>query len=598
MHDVLQRVFGFRSFRPNQQDAVTAILDGRDLLAVMPTGGGKSLCYQLPAVMLPGTALVVSPLISLMKDQVDGARANGIRAACLNSALSPEERADVMRALHDGSLDLLYVAPERFALDHFQELLGRLQISLVVIDEAHCISEWGHDFRPDYLSLSAIREICPEIPVAAFTATATDRVRQDIAQRLGLRDPLLVRASFDRPNLAYEIREKDGGDAQLVSILKGFAGQAGIIYRTSRKSVNDTAAMLVKKGFRALPYHAGLSDDARRNNQEAFIRDETDIVVATVAFGMGIDKSNVRFVIHADLPKSIESYYQETGRAGRDGADARCIMLFSQGDIPKVRFFIDSMLDEQERARALFALSKVVAFASSTVCRRKMLLDHFGELFPKENCASCDVCLGTKEVTECTTEAKMLLSAIIRTDSRFGSGHIVDILVGADTKKVREFGHERLALYGAGKQQGRVFWRRLVDELIARKVIAKSEGLYPSLYPLEGAVGILKEGQQVEMVRIAEKSRRKPALGNISPDGLPVDRELFDRLRALRKKLADEQGGPPYLVFSDRALQEMASRKPSTPEEMLDIPGVGQVKLARYAEAFLEAIRDAIRGRP
>ena len=598
MHDVLQRVFGFRSFRPNQQDAVTAILDGRDLLAVMPTGGGKSLCYQLPAVMLPGTALVVSPLISLMKDQVDGARANGIRAACLNSALSPEERADVMRALHDGSLDLLYVAPERFALDHFQELLGRLQISLVVIDEAHCISEWGHDFRPDYLSLSAIREICPEIPVAAFTATATDRVRQDIAQRLGLRDPLLVRASFDRPNLAYEIREKDGGDAQLVSILKGFAGQAGIIYRTSRKSVNDTAAMLVKKGFRALPYHAGLSDDARRNNQEAFIRDETDIVVATVAFGMGIDKSNVRFVIHADLPKSIESYYQETGRAGRDGADARCIMLFSQGDIPKVRFFIDSMLDEQERARALFALSKVVAFASSTVCRRKMLLDHFGELFPKENCASCDVCLGTKEVTECTTEAKMLLSAIIRTDSRFGSGHIVDILVGADTKKVREFGHERLALYGAGKQQGRVFWRRLVDELIARKVIAKSEGLYPSLYPLEGAVGILKEGQQVEMVRIAEKSRRKPALGNISPDGLPVDRELFDRLRALRKKLADEQGVPPYLVFSDRALQEMASRKPSTPEEMLDIPGVGQVKLARYAEAFLEAIRDAIRGRP
>ena len=594
MHDVLQRVFGFRSFRPNQQDAVTAILDGRDLLAVMPTGGGKSLCYQLPAVMLPGTALVVSPLISLMKDQVDGARANGIRAACLNSALSPEERADVMRALHDGSLDLLYVAPERFALDHFQELLGRLQISLVVIDEAHCISEWGHDFRPDYLSLSAIREICPEIPVAAFTATATDRVRQDIAQRLGLRDPLLVRASFDRPNLAYEIREKDGGDAQLVSILKGFAGQAGIIYRTSRKSVNDTAAMLVKKGFRALPYHAGLSDDARRNNQEAFIRDETDIVVATVAFGMGIDKSNVRFVIHADLPKSIESYYQETGRAGRDGADARCIMLFSQGDIPKVRFFIDSMLDEQERARALFALSKVVAFASSTVCRRKMLLDHFGELFPKENCASCDVCLGTKEVTECTTEAKMLLSAIIRTDSRFGSGHIVDILVGADTKKVREFGHERLALYGAGKQQGRVFWRRLVDELIARKVIAKSEGLYPSLYPLEGAVGILKEGQQVEMVRIAEKSRRKPALGNISPDGLPVDRELFDRLRALRKKLADEQGVPPYLVFSDRALQEMASRKPSTPEEMLDIPGVGQVKLARYAEAFLEAIR----GRP
>jgi ATP-dependent DNA helicase RecQ len=594
MHDVLQRVFGFRSFRPNQEDAVTAILEGRDLLAVMPTGGGKSLCYQLPAVMLPGTALVVSPLISLMKDQVDGARANGIRAACLNSALAPEERTAVMRALFDGSLDLLYVAPERFALDHFQELLGRLEISMVVIDEAHCISEWGHDFRPDYLALSTIRDVCPEIPVVAFTATATDRVRQDIALRLGLRDPLLVRASFDRPNLSYEIREKEGGDTQLVSILKGFAGQAGIIYRTSRKSVNDTAAMLVKKGFRAVPYHAGLPDEERRRNQDAFIRDEVDIVVATVAFGMGIDKSNVRFVIHADLPRSIESYYQETGRAGRDGSEARCILLFSPGDIPKVRFFIDSMLDEEERARALAGLSKVVSFASSTVCRRKMLLDHFGELYPKENCASCDVCLGTKEVTECTTEAKMLLSAIIRTDSRFGSGHIVDLLVGADTQKIRELGHDRLAVYGAGRERGKAFWRRLVDELVARKVLARSEGLYPVLYPLEGAVGILKNGEKVEMVRVVVNRQGKAPSGRLSPDGLPADRELFDRLRALRKKLADEQGVPPYLVFSDRTLHEMAARKPSTPEQLLDIPGVGQAKLTRYAAVFLECLR----GRP
>ena len=591
MHDALRRVFGFGSFRPDQQESVAALLDGRDLLAVMPTGGGKSLCYQLPAVMLPGTALVISPLISLMKDQVDGARANGIRAACLNSALPTEERAAVMRSLLDGELELLYVAPERFALDHFRELLGRLEISMAVIDEAHCISEWGHDFRPDYLTLSSIREIRPEIPVAAFTATATDRVRQDIAARLGLRDPLLVRASFDRPNLSYEIREKEGGDSQLVSILKEFRGQAGIVYRTSRKGVNDTAAMLARKGFRALPYHAGLSDEERRRNQEAFIRDEAEVVVATVAFGMGIDKSNVRFVIHADLPRSIESYYQETGRAGRDGADARCVMLFSQGDIPKVRFLIDSMLDEQERARALAALSKVVAFASSTLCRRRMLLDHFGERYPKENCASCDVCLGTREVTECTTEAKMLLSAVIRTDSRFGSGHIVDILVGADTKKIREFGHDRLAVYGAGKERGRVYWRRLIDELVARKVIARSEGLYPALYPLDGALGILREGQRVEMVRIAEKRREKPASGKVSADGLPADRELFDRLRALRKRLADEQGVPPYVVFSDRTLHEMASRKPSTPEAMLDIPGVGQAKLTRYAESFLEELR-------
>ncbi|NTV01950.1 MAG: DNA helicase RecQ [Chlorobiaceae bacterium] len=593
MHDALQRVFGFRSFRPNQQEAVTALLDGRDLLAVMPTGGGKSLCYQLPAVMLPGTALVVSPLISLMKDQVDGARANGIRAACLNSALLPDERSSVMRDLLDGALDLLYVAPERFALDHFQELLGRLQISMAVIDEAHCISEWGHDFRPDYLALSAIRDVRPDIPVAAFTATATGNVRQDIAQRLGLRDPVLVRASFDRPNLWYEVRGKESGDSQLVSILKEFPGQAGIVYRTSRKSVNDTAAMLVKRGFRALPYHAGLPDGERQRNQDAFIRDEADIVVATVAFGMGIDKSNVRFVIHADLPRSIESYYQETGRAGRDGGDARCIMLFSTGDIPRVRFFIDAMLDEEERARALSGLSKVVAFGSAAVCRRRMLLEHFGEAYPKENCATCDVCLGTKEVTECTTEAKMLLSAIIRTDSRFGAGHIVDILVGADTQKVRELGHDRLKLYGAGKGHGRIFWRRLLDELLARKVLAKSEGLYPVVYPLEGAVGILKEGEKVEMVRVVEKRQGKTDAKRLSPDGLPADRELFERLRALRKQLADEQGVPPYVVFSDRTLHEMASRKPLTPGEMLEIPGVGQTKLARYAEAFLALIAGA-----
>ena len=594
MHEALQRVFGFRTFRPNQQEAVATLLQGRDLLAVMPTGGGKSLCYQLPAVLLPGTALVVSPLISLMKDQVDGARANGIRAACLNSSLAPEERTRVMRDLFAGSLDLLYVAPERFALDHFQELLGRVEISMAVIDEAHCISEWGHDFRPDYLALSTIREIRPDIPVAAFTATATGRVQEDISQRLGLREPVLVRASFDRPNLWYEVREKASGDSQLVSILKEFPGQAGIVYRTSRKSVNDTAAMLVKKGFRALPYHAGLPDDDRQQNQDAFIRDEVEIIVATVAFGMGIDKSNVRFVIHADLPRSVENYYQETGRAGRDGADARCIMLFSQGDIPKVRFFIDAMLDEEERSRALTGLSKVVTFASSAVCRRKMLLGHFGELYPKENCASCDVCLGTKEVTDCTTEALMLLSAIIRTDSRFGAGHIVDILVGADTKKIRECGHDRLKVYGAGKGQGKSFWRRLVDELVARQILARSEGLYPLIYPLDRAVGILKHGEKVEMVRIAAKrqgQRQTTAAGSISPDGLPADRDLFERLRALRKRLADEQGVPPYVIFSDRTLHEMASRKPTTPAEMLDIPGIGETKLARYGAAFGDVLK-------
>jgi len=378
LFDTLRKVFGFRAFRPNQERIVRAILEKRDVFAVMPTGGGKSLCYQLPAVLLPGTCMVISPLISLMKDQVDGARANGIRAAFLNSSLLPEERDSVLHELLSNSLDLLYVAPERFTLDSFRGLLARVKISMAVIDEAHCISEWGHDFRPDYLSLSDLVTLFPAIPVAAFTATATNPVQQDILQKLALRTPLVVRASFDRPNLFYDVQFKDHPDAQLVSLIKQNAGKAGIIYRTSRKSVDDTAAMLRKKGFRALPYHAGLSDEHRKRNQEAFIRDEVDVIVATIAFGMGIDKSNIRFVIHADLPKSIENYYQETGRAGRDGETSHCTLLFTQGDISKLRFFIDAMVDVIERKRALEALSKVIAFASLSVCRLRSLLTILG----------------------------------------------------------------------------------------------------------------------------------------------------------------------------------------------------------------------------
>ncbi|NTV67825.1 MAG: DNA helicase RecQ [Chlorobaculum sp.] len=586
----LHRIFGFRSFRPNQEEIVRALLAGRDVFAVMPTGGGKSLCYQLPAVLMPGAALVVSPLISLMKDQVDGARANGIRAAFLNSSLAAAEQSAVLRSLQSGQLDLLYVAPERFALDHFRELLLRSRISMAVIDEAHCISEWGHDFRPDYLALSTIPELLPNIPVAAFTATATERVQHDIARKLRLRDPFVLRASFDRPNLTYEVRFKEAGEGQLVSILKGFAGQSGIVYRTSRKSVNDTAAMLQKRGFRALPYHAGLDDHERRDNQEAFIRDEVEIIVATVAFGMGIDKSNVRFVIHADLPKSIESYYQETGRAGRDGEAARCILLFAQADIPKVRFFIDAMQDEAERQRSLDSLSKVIAFASATACRRRMLLDYFAETYPRDNCASCDVCLGLHELTDCTREAQMLLSAIVRTDSRFGAAHLIDILVGSKNQKIKDFGHDRLKVYGIGKEHDKKFWRRLIDDLIARKAVGRSEGLYPMLYLLEGGARILRGEERVELVRITEKksaaTRKSAGLEALPPDA----KRLFEELRKVRKRLADEQGVPPYVVFSDKTLVELSDIQPTTPEEMLAISGIGEVKLARYAEPFLEAI--------
>ena len=590
LFDTLRKVFGFREFRPNQEQIVRAILETRDVFAVMPTGGGKSLCYQLPAVLMQGTCMVISPLISLMKDQVDGARANGIRAAFLNSSLLPDERDRVMQELLSNSLDLLYVAPERFTLDHFREMLGRVRISMAVIDEAHCISEWGHDFRPDYLSLSDLVTLFPDLPVAAFTATATHLVQQDILDKLALRTPLIVRASFDRPNLFYDVRFKENTDLQLVSLLKKNAGKAGIIYRTSRKSVDETAAMLKAKGFRALPYHAGLSDDNRKHHQEAFIRDEVEVIVATIAFGMGIDKSNIRFVIHADLPKSIENYYQETGRAGRDGGTAQCTLLFAQGDISKLRYFIDAMTDEPERKKALAALSKVISFAATSVCRRRSLLEYFGEHYPLENCCSCDICLGTREVVDCTRDAQMLLSAIVRTEERFGAMHIVDIVLGSNNQKIRDFGHDRLKTYGVGKARNKQYWRQLVDELLAQKVIEKSEGLYPTLFLLPKAVQILKNDEKIAMVRVVDKKKEKELYGTLDAQGSNFDQELFELLRILRKQIALEQGIPPYVVFSDRSLHDMASIFPRNDESLLTVSGVGEVKLERYGRQFLRLI--------
>ena len=587
MLDTLRKVFGFHEFRPNQESVVRSLLEKRDVLAIMPTGGGKSLCYQLPALLLPGTCMVISPLIALMKDQVDGARSNGIRAAFLNSSQSPDERDEVMRHLLSGSLDLLYVAPERFILSQFRETLSRVSLSIAVIDEAHCISEWGHDFRPDYLSLADLVALFPDTPVAAFTATATHRVQQEILDKLALRNPFIVRASFDRPNLLYDVRFKENVDAQLVSLLNSNPGKAAIIYRTSRKSVNDTTAMLQAKGFRALPYHAGLSDDDRKKNQEAFIRDQVEVIVATIAFGMGIDKSNSRLVIHADLPKSIENYYQETGRAGRDGEPAACTLLFSQGDIPKMRFFIDAMTDQTERERALAALSRVSAFASTSVCRRRTLLDYFGERYLHDNCNSCDICLGTREVVDATLEAQMVLSAIVRTEERFGATHITDILTGSRNKKILDFGHDRLKTYGVGKAHDKKYWRRLIDELLAQKVIEKSEGLYPTLFLLPKASRVLRREEPFDIVHKLEK---KTGLSLPKSGDAPYDNKLFELLRTQRKQIADEQGIPPYVVFSDRTLLDMAASLPRTAEAMLGVSGVGEVKLQRYGRHFLRLI--------
>ncbi|HEX8949295.1 MAG TPA: DNA helicase RecQ, partial [Dissulfurispiraceae bacterium] len=552
LSETLSAVFGFRTFRPNQEAIIRSVLDGRDVFAVMPTGGGKSLCYQLPAKLLQGTAVVISPLISLMKDQVDAARENGISAAYLNSSLDQEEAAGVYRRLKGNELSLLYIAPERFAMPHFLEVLKTVPIALFAIDEAHCISEWGHDFRPDYLSLSIIPGMFPGVPVAAFTATATRRVQEDIIARIGLRSPHVVRASFNRPNLFYRVERKTNARSQIMEFLRDHPGEPGIVYRTTRDAVTETAAFLASKGIKALPYHAGLSSGERAGNQEAFNRDEAMVIVATIAFGMGIDKSNVRFVLHADLPKNIESYYQETGRAGRDGEPAHCLLLFGRGDIPKIRYFIDRIEDEGERSIAVEKLNQMIGFAAHNVCRRRQLLGFFGEEFPEDSCGTCDICTGKVEKIDVTVDAQILMSAMSRTQQRFGAGHIVDIVTGADTKRVRALRHDTIKTYGAGKHKDRKYWHFLVDELLAQELIREDGDRYPVLKLTQKGSDVLFGGGRYSVTALKREeppaalqpSSRKdvrrpaPAKGGAFE---PYDRDLFELLRAVRKRFSEAQ---------------------------------------------------------
>lgn len=585
----LHDLFGFRAFRPNQEAIVSAILGGGDAFVVMPTGGGKSLCYQLPAHLMPGVCLVISPLISLMKDQVDAAKETGLRADFMNSSQSVEEQAVVMGKLVAGEVDLLYVSPERFAMPSFKEVLSSVPISFVAIDEAHCISEWGHDFRPDYLNLSQIRKLLPGASVAAFTATATLKVQQDIIGKLGLRNPHIVRASFNRPNLYYQVQPKTDPDLQILSFIRTRAGEQGIVYRTTRKNVESTADMLCRSGISALPYHAGLDDDVRTKNQEAFNRDEVDVIVATIAFGMGIDKSNVRFVAHADLPKNVEGYYQETGRAGRDGMPAHCLLLFGHGDIPTIRYFIDQLKDDEARRHATTCLNDMVRYGSTHACRRKQLLAYFGETYPEPECGMCDVCVGEVEKMDATEDAQMVMSAILRTGSRFGATHIIDVVTGADTQKVRQFGHEQIKTYGLGKEKHKRHWRAVIDQLLAQEWISQTEGRFPMLRVDERARAVLRGEVRVSMLKsVARKfSRRQTALD------IPCNEELFEALRSLRKQLAVEHEVPPFVIFSDRTLREMAARCPTTPHAMGLITGVGAHKMAQYGSLFMGAIRQA-----
>jgi len=589
LYDTLRTVFGFESFRPNQETIINNILKQQDVFAVMPTGGGKSLCYQLPALLLEGTAVVISPLISLMKDQVDAARENGIAAVFMNSSLDQREMANIERKLKADQVKLLYIAPERFAMPQFIETLRGIPLSLFAIDEAHCISEWGHDFRPDYLALSAIPELFPHVPVAAFTATATQKVQQDIIRKIGLRTPHTVRASFNRPNLFYQVKSKAGVEQQLLEFLRDHEGESGIIYRTTRDSVTATAGFLASHGIKALPYHAGLSAEEREKNQEAFNRDEAPVIVATIAFGMGIDKSNVRFVVHADLPKHIEAYYQETGRAGRDNEPAHCLLYFSRGDIPKIRYFIDKMEDETERAIAMEKLNQTVRFASHNVCRRKQLLSFFGEAYGADNCGACDICTGSVIRIDISTDARILMSALARTNERFGIVHIIDIVIGADTRRIRELGHHEIKTFGAGKLQDKTHWRFIVNELLAQELIRQDGDRYPVLKLTPKGADVLLGKEEVFGLKRAEvKTKERRA---IAAAGGWYDETLFERLRAIRKRIAGTNRVPPYVIFSDKTLYEMCRHFPQTASEMRRIAGVGDVKLARYGEDFLEEIR-------
>ncbi|MGK0184992.1 MAG: ATP-dependent DNA helicase RecQ [Verrucomicrobiales bacterium] len=602
--EVLKEIFGFSAFRPHQEELVMGVLAGSDVFGIMPTGGGKSLCYQLPAVLSEGCAIVVSPLIALMKDQVDAALSNGIRAACANSSVSRDARMAAARAYESGALDLLYVAPERLAVEGVLERLRNCPTgapAFFAIDEAHCLSEWGHDFRPDYLFLSKLREAFPKVPIAAFTATATQKVAADIAARLHLHDPVRVRASFDRQNLFYEVRAKRDWETQLVEFVRARPDQSGIIYRTTRKSVEATAALLNSNGIAARGYHAGLGSDERATTQEAFIRDDASIIVATIAFGMGIDKSDVRFVVHGDIPKNIESYYQETGRAGRDGESSHCLLLYAPGDAVKIRRFSDEIADEAERQRTLDLLREMERFASVPACRRRSLLHYFEEEFAQDNCGGCDYCAGEFKQVDATRDAQIVLSAIARSGERFGAVHVCDIITGAATAKIRQFGHESLKTYGIGRNQPKTHWRSVLDALIAAGIVGVSNDTYGVPKLTEEAWQVMRgqrafarhEDTRTEPEKERGRRNRRPV-----DDNLPYHHGMFEDLRQKRKAIADASGLPPYVVFSDRTLRQMAAYMPQDVAQFSQLHGIGAHKLETYGKSFLTAISDFLKLHP
>jgi ATP-dependent DNA helicase RecQ len=619
----LKKHFGFDSFRPLQSEIIADALAGRDVFALLPTGGGKSLCFQLPALIRPGLTVVVSPLIALMKDQVDALQANGIAATFLNSSLAAGESRNRLRGLHEGQFRLLYVAPERLMLSGFLEDLRKWSPNLIAVDEAHCISEWGHDFRPEYRQLSQLRSLFAEVPLMALTATATTRVREDIVRMLRLRDPRCYVASFNRPNLTYRVLPKAKPTHQVLAYLRARPRESGIIYCQSRKSTESLALELVEHGIQARPYHAGLTPKERTAHQDLFLRDEARVICATIAFGMGINKSNVRFVIHYDLPKNIEGYYQETGRAGRDGLPSECLLLFNAGDaIKQQRFIEEKHFAEQRIARE--QLQQIVHYAESGNCRRAELLAYFGEKFPAENCDGCDNCLNPRDTFDGTIAAQKFLSCVfrVRQKSGFGVGlnHIIEVLTGAGTEKVLRWRHNELSTYGIGAEHSRPEWQSIGRQLVRLGYLRQTTDKFSILELADEGWLSLKDRRKIMLTRpirsaalpvfapemeAADDPRESPSAPaterranspkKVAKGEIACDEALFQRLREFRKKIADERNTPAYIVFSDAALRHMARGYPTSEDEFLSISGVGEKKLREFGGAFMAEIAEYLK---
>ena len=595
----LKKHFGYDAFRPLQEEIVTDALAGRDVFALMPTGGGKSLCFQLPALLRDGLTIVVSPLISLMKDQVDALQTSGIAATFLNSALDRHEAVKRLRGLNRGEYRLLYVAPERLMLDGFFERALNWNIAQIAIDEAHCISEWGHDFRPEYRELKKLRRHLPDVPIIALTATATERVRKDIVDQLHLCSAQCYVASFNRANLTYRVVPKSSPYEQVLKLIRGRPNESGIVYCASRRTADSLAAKLNADGVKAKPYHAGLEPADRAKHQEQFLRDDARVITATIAFGMGINKPNVRFVVHHDLPKNIESYYQETGRAGRDGLPSDCVLLFSASDVVKQRRFIEEKSEREQRV-AQEQLRDMIHYAETRDCRRATLLKYFGEEF-STSCSGCDNCMEPRETFDGTIHAQKFLSCIYRIYEKhgfgFGLNHVVDVLAGAETEGIRQRGHDELSTYGIGRDVKRTAWLAIGRELLRLGLIAAAPGKFTTLQLTEAGRAALRERKPITLTKPFDVETTKRSKKHLTGD-FEGDEALFAQLRVLRRQIADERDVPAYVIFSDVSLREMARVCPTTSAEFGRIPGVGQQKLRDFAEPFTSAIRGYLTSNP